>query len=863
MSAGERAAAGFAAAADDDAASSWSSSSSSRDDRDITTTNNDSVNNEDLSDEEWNAVVRDEFRAKHLPRFGAVWRGLVLAAKGAAEASGGSGGSGKASTSPNTASEEGSGEDGPPVQEEEEEEKTVVVDDDCVSPSSSSCTNNSRCSARDDTERTTPNVSPEEDEHSLQGTPMRNGEEGGGGKKVEDEFVAEGSGEADDFGYNDDNNDDDDAMGPPEPLPSSSARDDGAAYSYDYDRGADGDGNAGGDSLQEGDDETRPQQPEETDVDEVDGGEHGDSDAGSSDGDSETDDDEDSSSSRSSGGSTVMNFNHISFDPSPVGSDRNTATSNPVPGSTEAAADDDTARRHQEQPQKHRPVFSFDRMSNGCGDADAPVDDAVGTESAFRHSRTGIGVSSSDLSPLSSPEGEAVGDFQQRSDLDSSAHASSASPTVGSIQTARGEGWLSPASTPDTISSVGLRRRPKQRSPGGATQQPRRNNKTAAIDLTETTDDEAEGITNSPSPPPRRPAAPQRSMAHHVDLLDTSSDEDDPLQTCRSPRMMALPKTSANMFASDSSAEGGERNEASSEENSWNGDEAEDDEDASLVDELVEKTRRIVIQDDDGESNEDGDDGVELPRRAAPATEGRVKQSGSSPTFRRNRESITEETVKCFNSAAFSGRLSGVSVTWSNKLRTTAGLTRLLRKASGGREAKIELSTKIIDDRKRLRATLLHEMCHAAAWLVDNNSKPPHGPCFKKWAKIAMSAVPDVEVTTTHDYAINSYKYAWACENNCPGVIVQRHSNSFKFHKYSCKRCEGRFVEIEVPSRKGQGSEPLKPRKKAPPSAYNIFVKDNLPKVRRQLSENNGGNVSQKDVMSEVARQWQAKKANT
>jgi len=204
-----------------------------------------------------------------------------------------------------------------------------------------------------------------------------------------------------------------------------------------------------------------------------------------------------------------------------------------------------------------------------------------------------------------------------------------------------------------------------------------------------------------------------------------------------------------------------------------------------------------------------------------------------------------------------------VSVTWSNKLRTTAGLTRLLRKASGGREAKIELSTKIIDDRKRLRATLLHEMCHAAAWLVDNNSKPPHGPCFKKWAKIAMSAVPDVEVTTTHDYAINSYKYAWACENNCPGVIVQRHSNSFKFHKYSCKRCEGRFVEIEVPSRKGQGSEPLKPRKKAPPSAYNIFVKDNLPKVRRQLSENNGGNVSQKDVMSEVARQWQAKKANT
>ena len=39
------------------------------------------------------------------------------------------------------------------------------------------------------------------------------------------------------------------------------------------------------------------------------------------------------------------------------------------------------------------------------------------------------------------------------------------------------------------------------------------------------------------------------------------------------------------------------------------------------------------------------------------------------------------------------------------------------------RVATIELSTKVIDDEERLRSTLLHEMCHAAQWLVDGVHK--------------------------------------------------------------------------------------------------------------------------------------------
>ena len=34
---------------------------------------------------------------------------------------------------------------------------------------------------------------------------------------------------------------------------------------------------------------------------------------------------------------------------------------------------------------------------------------------------------------------------------------------------------------------------------------------------------------------------------------------------------------------------------------------------------------------------------------------------------------------------------------------------------------------KVLDSRERLEATLAHELCHAAAWLLDRTAKPPHG----------------------------------------------------------------------------------------------------------------------------------------
>ena len=123
----------------------------------------------------------------------------------------------------------------------------------------------------------------------------------------------------------------------------------------------------------------------------------------------------------------------------------------------------------------------------------------------------------------------------------------------------------------------------------------------------------------------------------------------------------------------------------------------------------------------------------------------RTDKGESKAAFRKRRELCGRTLFSQFNMTAFDGALQKVEVVWSNKLRTTAGLTRL-KKRSGGvgpteRIASIELSSKIIDEELRLRSTLLHEMCHAAAWLVDGVSRPPHGSCFKKWANIAMRKV--------------------------------------------------------------------------------------------------------------------------
>lgn len=80
----------------------------------------------------------------------------------------------------------------------------------------------------------------------------------------------------------------------------------------------------------------------------------------------------------------------------------------------------------------------------------------------------------------------------------------------------------------------------------------------------------------------------------------------------------------------------------------------------------------------------------------------------------------------------------------------------------GAYAARIELSCKVVDAESKLRSTLCHEMCHAATWLLDRTSRPPHGPAWKAWAARAMAAYPGMDVTTCHSYDI-FFAHRWQC----------------------------------------------------------------------------------------------------
>lgn len=69
-------------------------------------------------------------------------------------------------------------------------------------------------------------------------------------------------------------------------------------------------------------------------------------------------------------------------------------------------------------------------------------------------------------------------------------------------------------------------------------------------------------------------------------------------------------------------------------------------------------------------------------------------------------------------------------------MRGSAGFCYCKRAIKGteikSRSVRIALSTKVLDSADRLRDTLIHEMCHAATWMV-NHISDGHGPHWKAW----------------------------------------------------------------------------------------------------------------------------------
>uniref|UniRef100_T1HYU0 SprT-like domain-containing protein n=1 Tax=Rhodnius prolixus TaxID=13249 RepID=T1HYU0_RHOPR len=106
--------------------------------------------------------------------------------------------------------------------------------------------------------------------------------------------------------------------------------------------------------------------------------------------------------------------------------------------------------------------------------------------------------------------------------------------------------------------------------------------------------------------------------------------------------------------------------------------------------------------------------------------------------FNRTKASLARHLYYIYNEHVFDKKLpDDMPIKWSKKLTSSCGITTTKVDINPDTNSKrylayITLSKKIITTAERLRDTMLHEMCHAAVWLI-NRSTDSHGPIWKLW----------------------------------------------------------------------------------------------------------------------------------
>uniref|UniRef100_A0A0N5CJR3 SprT-like domain-containing protein n=1 Tax=Thelazia callipaeda TaxID=103827 RepID=A0A0N5CJR3_THECL len=180
--------------------------------------------------------------------------------------------------------------------------------------------------------------------------------------------------------------------------------------------------------------------------------------------------------------------------------------------------------------------------------------------------------------------------------------------------------------------------------------------------------------------------------------------------------------------------------------------------------------------------------------------------------FSQIRQDLTKKLFNIYCRRCFDDKVND----WNKRLRSTAGRCRC---QSNG-NAKVELSIKVCDTPERLRDTLLHEMCHAAVWVIDNIRKGGHGPAWKYWVNRCQKVFPSLPlIKRCHTYKINA-KYLYICN----GCGIKRHSKSLDISHKICGICNGRFTLHRHDGKK--------PSDKAT-SAFAQFVKEKYKEERK------------------------------
>ncbi|GLG96163.1 acidic repeat-containing protein [Gryllus bimaculatus] len=159
---------------------------------------------------------------------------------------------------------------------------------------------------------------------------------------------------------------------------------------------------------------------------------------------------------------------------------------------------------------------------------------------------------------------------------------------------------------------------------------------------------------------------------------------------------------------------------------------------------------------------------------------------------------------------------------------------------------------KVCNTADRVRDTLIHELCHAASWIIDG-VKSGHGAVWQAWTKRATARFPELpRIGRCHSYSIET-KYTYKCKN-C-GYSFGRHSKSLDLQRKRCGYCYGEFdllVNKKPRSTKtassGVQSSPKTPRAV---SGFALYVKENY----KTTKEKNSG-LKHADIMKLLGTQF-------
>ncbi|KAB1253289.1 Acidic repeat-containing protein [Camelus dromedarius] len=220
----------------------------------------------------------------------------------------------------------------------------------------------------------------------------------------------------------------------------------------------------------------------------------------------------------------------------------------------------------------------------------------------------------------------------------------------------------------------------------------------------------------------------------------------------------------------------------------------------------------------------------------------------SGKKFKRNKDELVQRIYALLNSSVFDEKLpEKIDIGWNKKMLRTAGLctTGEIRRPKRQRYAKIEISLKVCDSADRLRDTLIHEICHAASWLLDG-IRDSHGDAWKYYARKSNMVHPELpKVTRCHNYEIN-YRIVYEC-TKCKSRIG-RYTRSLNTDRFICAQCRGPLVML--PQTRKDGT-PIQPHVRP----FAKYVKENYRIVQRQTE-----GISHGDVMRKLSKDFAAKK---